>query len=492
MVANRSLPAWAVGLSIFGTYLSSNTFIGVPGKAYGTNWNFFVFSLSLPIAAWIAARVFVPFYRAAGEISAYHHLEKRFGPWARLYAVACYLLTQVARMATILFAVSLAMHALTGWDVATIILVSGVLVTLYTLVGGIEAVIWTDVVQSIVLIVGAVVVAGVIVFGMPEGPGQAIAIAREHGKFSFGSFGTSVTQSTFWVVLVFGIVMNLNNFGIDQNFIQRYHTARSDKAARRSVWSGALLYIPVSLLFFFIGSALFSYYEVNPDLRNELTRQVAEEKLSEKTGLDAAKLDPAAVADKAARLEPKDYGDKVLPHFITNRLPAGLAGLLIAAIFAAAMSSVDTSLNSSATILLSDVYKRHIRPMASERECMGVLYGSTLVWGAIGTGAALAMIGVESLLAAWWKLSGIFSGGMLGLFLLGLLSRKVKNAEAAVGVTVGVLAILWMTFSAKIEDLPEYLRSPLHTYMTAVVGTLTVLLVGVLAGCLWRRCRSSQ
>ncbi len=167
MAAGGAVPGWAVGLSIFGTYLSSNTFIGVPGKAFGGNWNAFVFSLSLPIAAWVAGRWFVPFYRGRGAISAYDHLAARFGPWARTYAAACYLLTQLARVGAILFGVALGLSALTGWRVGAIIVACGALVTLYTLLGGIEAVIWTDVVQSIVLTGGACVVVVMIVSGMP-------------------------------------------------------------------------------------------------------------------------------------------------------------------------------------------------------------------------------------------------------------------------------------------------------------------------------------
>ena len=165
MAAGGSLPGWAVGLSIFGTYLSSNTFIGVPGKAYGMNWNGFVFSLSLPIAAFISVKWFVPFYRRHAGLSAYEHLETRFGAWARVYAVVCYLLTQVSRVGTIMFGVSVGLHALTGWDIAAIILVSGFAVTLYTLLGGIEAVIWTDAIQSVILTLGAVVVVVLILTG---------------------------------------------------------------------------------------------------------------------------------------------------------------------------------------------------------------------------------------------------------------------------------------------------------------------------------------
>ena len=491
MAAGGTLPGWAVGLSIFGTYLSSNTFLGVPGKAFGTNWNFFVFSLSLPVAALVASRFFVPFYRRSGEISAYHHLEKRFGPWARTYAVVCYLLTQLARIGSILFGVALGLQALTGWDMATIILIAGALVTLYTLLGGIEAVIWTDVVQSVVLMGGAVVVACMVVFGMPGGPGQAIEIAAEHGKFSLGGLSANVSQSTFWVVMLYGIFINLNNFGIDQNFIQRYHTARSDAAARRSLWFGAMLYVPVSLLFFFIGSSLFSYYTAHPGMLGEVKRHVAAERLAAESVAPDSDGYADRLAATAAELGAEDVGDKVLPHFIAHKLPPGLAGLLMAAILAAAMSSIDTSLNSSATVILSDIYRRYVRREAGETESMRILYAATLVWGVLGTAAALGMIGVKSVLEAWWKLSGIFAGGMLGLFLLGLISRRAKSPAAVTGVAIGVLVIVWMTFSPKWSLLPEVLRSPFHAHMIIVVGTLTIFLAGLLVSRLWPRIHAS-
>ena len=447
MAAGGTLPGWAVGLSIFGTYLSSNTFIGVPGKAYDGNWNGFVFSLSLPLAAWVAVKWFVPFYRRTGEISAYHHLEKRFGPWARTYALACYLLTQLARVGTILFGVSLGLSALTGWSVPVIIVAGGIAVTVYTLVGGIAAVIWTDVIQSLVLLIGALVIAGLLLANHPHGPGEALHLAANEGKFSLGSFGLDLTQSTFWVVFLYGVFINLNNFGIDQSFVQRYHAARDEKAAARSVWTGALLYVPVAALFFLIGSLLFSFYHASPELLEPLVAQY-----------------------------PYDHADKVLPHFIATQLPPGAAGLLIAAIFAAAMSSIDTSLNSAATVTLKDFVQRHLNRGKTEADALRILRNATLVWGVLGTGVALAMIGQKSLLDAWWKLSGIFAGGMLGLFLLGLISRRANNAGALAGVIVGVLAICWMTFP---DHLPEALRSPFHAHMITVIGTLTIFGVGV-------------
>jgi len=473
--AGGALPGWAVGLSIFGTFLSSNTFLGVPGKAYGSNWNSFVFSLSLPLAAWLAVRYFVPFYRRAGEISAYHHFEHRFGAWARTYAVVCYLLTQLARTGSVMFGVSLALAALTGWSQVHIILVAGTLITLYTVLGGIEAVIWTDVIQSLVLMFGAGAVLLLLLIGMPEGPGQIMEIGLREDKFSLGSFAPDFTTTTFWVVLLYGLFINLNNFGIDQSFVQRYHTARDDRQAAKSVWLGALLYVPISLLFFVIGSSLYGYYQTHPDMLADVRCDVATQQLL----LEKKEPSSTAIAEQAQNLTDEELGDKVFPHFIVNRLPVGVTGLLIAAIFAAAMSSIDTSLNSSATVILSDLYKRYLRPQVGERESMVVLYSATTFMGAAGTGIAIAMIGIGSVLDTWWLLSGIFAGGLLGLFLLGMVSRHAGKPAAATGVLVGLTVILWMSLPELI-DIPPALKNPLHGNMTIVVGTLTIFFVGLL------------
>lgn len=451
MKAGGSIPGWAVGISIFGTYVSSISFLALPGKALGGNWNPFVFSLSIPIATLVAVRWFVPFYRRSGEVSAYHHLEQRFGAWARTYAVCCYLLTQVARMGTIMYLLALALAPLTGWSLLTLILISGVITIIYTLIGGIEAVIWADVVQSFVLIGGALACGCLLVFGMPQGPSQVFEIASQNDKFSLGSFGWNLAQPTFWVVLVYGLFINLQNFGIDQSYVQRYATARTDREAAKSVWVGALLYLPISAVFLFIGTALFAYYTTQPDL-----------------------LPPG--------LDTKAKPDAVFPHFIHVGLPVGISGLVIAAIFAAAQSTLASSLNCCATLTLCDVVKRYFHPGATERESMKVLRWSTLGFGIAGTAAAIAMMRIKSALDAWWELASIFSGGMLGLFLLGLISRRAKNPAAVTGVVVGVLVIVWMTFSPKAawpESL-EWLRSPFHNFLVIVIGTMSILLVGLM------------
>ncbi len=471
-MAGGRLPFWAVGLSIFGTYLSSNTFIGVTGKAFGSDWNYFVFSLTLPVAAWIAARFFVPFYRKSGFISAYEHMEYRFGPWARIYMVLGYLLTQLARMGSILFGVALVLQALLGLDLAFIIVAMGFLVTLYTLLGGIEAVIWTDVLQSVVLSLGAILILTVIIMDVPGGLPEILQEGVANKKFSLGSLHFDLTHSTFWVVLFYGIFINLNNFGIDQSFIQRYHTARNDKDAARSVWLTAKLYIPVSMLFFFIGTGLWVYYQDNPgELLPVKERLLAEREQDNNQGNDLS---------ATYQFDDTEMGDRVLPEFMVTKLPAGLTGLLIAALFAASMSSLDTSLNSSATIIWTDIYKRYIVQNATEKQSMRILHLGTLLWGMLGTATGLLLIGVKSILDAWWQLSGIFAGGMLGLFLLGLIARRTGGQPALLAVIIGLILIAWMTFSPFIPEDSPWIKSHLHANMIVVVGTLSIFLAGII------------
>ncbi len=476
--ASRSLPGWVCGLSIFATYLSSISFLALPGKSYAANWNPFVFSLSLPLATWVAVRYFLPYYRRTGEVSAYAHLENRFGPWARMYASVFYLLTQLARMGAVMYLMALPLSVLLGWDIRTIILITGISVTIYALVGGIVAVIWADALQSVVLMVGAGVCALVMLLGMPEGPGQVFSIGAANDKFSLGSFGLSLAEPTFWVVLIYGVTMNLQNFGIDQSYVQRYIASRSDREARKSVWLGGLLYVPVSAVFFFIGTSLFAYYQAHPAALEEVRTAVAVQNLQAE-GVDPS-ADPAAVAAERERLTQADIGDKVFPHFIGARLPVGVTGLLIAAVFAAAMSTVSTSLNSSATLLMRDYYQRYVNRSATERQSMLVLYGATVLWGALGTGVSLLLVQVTSALDAWWTLSGVFGGGMLGLFLLGMISRRAGNPAAITGVVLGILLIGWMTLSQYLPEEWAALRSPLHAFMVPVLGTLTILLAGLL------------
>ena len=459
MSAGRNVPGWAVGLSIFGTYVSSISFLALPSKAYSSDWNPFVFSLTLPLTAWIAAMYFVPFYRRANALSSYEHLEARFGPWARTYAAGCYLLTQLARMGTIMYLLALALAPLTGWSVPVLIVLTGAVVMVYTLYGGMAAVIWTDVAQSLVFIVGAVACLAALASGMPHGPGELVAIASANHKFSLGSFSSSLGQATFWVVLFYGVFINLQNFGIDQSYVQRYQTAASVAEARRSVWVGAMLYLPTSAVFLFIGTGLYAYYTARPELL------------------------PANLAGRP---------DEVFPHFIAHELRGGLAGLVVAAILAAAQSTISSSITGSATLLYCDVYQRYFHRGGGERNGLTILRVMSLVVGVAGTGAALAMMQIKSALDVWWQLASILSGGMLGLFLLGFWSRRAGNRQAALGVIAGVCVILWMTWSPAWPDSLAAFRSPFHSNLTIVIGTLAILIVGTITSATTRTSAASR
>ena len=442
--AGRSLPGWVVGMSIFATYVSSISYLGYPGKAFSGDWNAFVFSLSIPIASYFAARYFVPFYRSQDSISAYSFLENRFGPWARIYASSCYLLTQIARTGSILYLLALPMNVLLGWNIQTIIIVTSVAIVLYSMLGGMKAVIWTEAIQGIILIGGALVCMFILLFDMPEGPAQTFSIAMEDGKFSLGSFGSSLSESTFWVCLIYGIFTNLQNYGIDQSYVQRYHTAKNEKEAKFSALFGGYLFIPVSAVFFMIGTGLYAFYKVHPGILPD--------------GVGA---------------------DYVFPFFIVNELPVGLTGLLIASIFAAGMSTIATSVTSSSTIILTDYYQR-FRKHAGNRERMLVLKLSSVGVGVAGILVAFAFMSVQSALDAWWALASIFSGGMLGLFLLGYISRKARNFDAVLGVVCGVILVCWIVISPFV-----------HANLAIVFGTLLIFLVGFLSANLFnkRRCK---
>lgn len=462
--AGGSLPGWVVGLSIVGTFVSSISFIANPGKTFSGNWNPFVFSLSLPYAAWVATRYFVPFFRNETSFSAYEHLEQRFGVWARVYAAIFNVLYHVFRIATILFGVSLAVSALIDVPIETIIIGLGTLVIAYTLMGGIEAVIWTDVVQSVILIGGMLACMMLLLWKVPGGLMGILegAYSVTDNKLSLGTISFDLSGRSFWTVLLFGFFINLQNFTADQTFVQRYFTAKTEQAAKQSVWMGAIAYLPISAILFFIGTGLFVFYRT------------------------------------VASLPDGTLPDAVLPNFIMTELPIGISGLMIAAILAAAMSTVDSSLNSSATLLLCDVKNRFFAP--KRKDAVGKLIiddgislrflrTTTVVLGIAGIFLALQMIQIKSLLDVWWKVSAILSGGTLGLILL----ARFTNAKGALGSGLGVIMAVVCISAMALSDMPDVpnwlqpvyvvvapLRAIVDPMMSIVVGTLVVVSCGVL------------
>jgi len=453
-LGNGNIPNWVVGMSIFATFISSISVLALPGSAFQSNWNAFVFSLSIPVASFMAVKFFVPLYRKINSPSAYTFLEKRFGAWARIYVSSFYLLTQLMRIGTILYLLALTINVIFGWDITTVIILTGIIVMFYSVLGGIQAVVWTDAIQGIVLICGAFVCLLYIMFNMPEGPGQLFSIAIEHNKFSLGSFSLELSKSTFWVVLIYGIFINLQNYGIDQNYVQRYIIAKTDKEAKRSAFWGGMLYVPVSFLFLFIGTALFAFYTSS-----------------------AGTLPP--------ELLEVTKSDRIFPYFIVTVLPGGIRGLLIASIFAAGMSTISTSYNSSATVFLTDYYQRFTKRVASDKEALKVLYLASLIISILGISIAVVMINVKSALDTFWNLASIFSGGMLGLFLLGAFSKSKNIIGAVVGVILGLFVIFWLTVSPHIA--PDLFGGQLHGYLTIVFGTTTIFLAGLLVSIFFDR-----
>ncbi len=446
--AGGKLPGWVIGLSIFGTYVSSISFLANPGSSFIANWNAYVFNIACVFATFVAVRYFIPYYRKYNSVSAYALFENKFGLWARIYASIFFILTAVSRIAAILYLVAIPVNQLTGWSIISIICVIGTITVIYTLVGGIEGVVYTIAMQSVVLMSGACICIILIFLKMPGGLPAIFKIALLHHKFSLGSFSPNLTQSTIWVVLAFGLATNLQNLGIDQNYVQRYITAKSEQDAKKSAWISSVLFLLIPTIFFFIGTALFSYYTALP---SELTPQMS-----------------ASIAS--------GHGDQVFPYFIVHNLHYGMAGLVIASILAAAMSTISSNLNSSATIINEDYFKRFFPKKATAKNSMLVLYLSTLIFGILMIGGASLMIHVKTALTLIWILVGIFSGGILGLFLLNLINHIITRSAAFIGVVAGFFSILYLTLAHLWPNILPL--GHLHQFLTIVVGTLIIAIVG--------------
>ena len=438
--ANRSVPGWAGGLSIFGSYVSSISFLALPGKAFAANWNPFVFSLSLPIATWAAVRYFLPYYRASGEVSAYSHLERRFGPWARTYAGACFLLTQLARIGAVTYLMALPLGVLLRVghprhhprDRAV-----HHPLRLYRRpgrrdldrrrpVGG------ADPGRAALRLPLAVRLSG------------RARPALPHRRRTSQIQPRRLRPVTRGPDFLGGARLRARNQPPELSASTRVTSSATSPPPptgrrERACGSGACSMSPFRWSSFSSGPDCSPIIKSIPGTWTKVGPSWPNRKLIRADVDHRAPDQPVRLQDARQNLELKEIGDKVFPHFIGARLPAGVRGLLIAAIFAAAMSTLSTSINSSATLLMSDFYRRYVNRRASERQSMLVLYGGTVLWGLMGMGVALLLVRLtDNALDAWWTLSGIFGGGMLGLFLLGLISKKAGNPAAVAGVILGL------------------------------------------------------
>jgi SSS family solute:Na+ symporter len=365
-------------------------------------------------------------------ISVYSFLEERLGGWGRAYAALVFILLQISRIAVILYLVALVFRLVffTGPEgvgeggnevLIAVILIIGVVTIFYTLLGGMQAVIWTDVVQSIIMIGGLAYCAIVLTVQVVSGPEPLIEGAWP-GKFSPGSLDfdlktRGLVDRTIWTMIIFAIVENLRNLLTDQNYVQKFASCPTERAAKRSIWIAMGIFIPLTALFVYIGTCLWAYYSAGTELQN------------------------AGIITADATL-----GDYIFPYYIATQIPPGLRGLIVAAIVAAAMSTISSAFNCTATVSLLDFYKKYLKPDISDRGSVIFLRIATFVWGLIGTGCALLMLGIESILDVWWKVSGIFGGPIVGLFLLALIKIRVRLWQALVSVIASIVAIGWATF----------------------------------------------
>ncbi|MGH7145957.1 MAG: sodium:solute symporter family transporter [Planctomycetota bacterium] len=501
MAGGGKIPAWAAGLSVLGTFLSSVTFLTYPGYACLENWNKLVFALTLPFGALFAVYVFIPFYRRMGVISIFSYLERRFNTAARVYGNLCMFLGQVGRAGFSLYLVAAALVTIMrltdlhwfsaeNWILVTILLI-GAVVTAYTLLGGIEAVIWTDVVQVVILVGGALLCLLLLTLETPGGLTGLLGHAWSHGKLSLADwnpkthssgsvFDLHLASATFLVTFLFGLFENLRNYNFEMVYVQRYATVPSVRAARRSVWLSVAMYIALTVVFLLIGTALNGYYSQSA----ELHRQIA--------GLNH---------------------EQVFPQYIGG-LPPGVRGLLLVAILAAGISTVDSSFNVVATIFFTDIFRRFLQPTpavaapaptstpaapATGHEA-AVLRLSTYVMGGVSIGFACACINNKSILDLIWGFAGLAGSGLVGLFLLGIFLPRAQARDAWFSILVGtplvVAFFLWASPPAWLavlcaQHLPANFlaflqrwgleRSPLHVSLTLPVGVLLHFGLGAVA-----------
>ena len=443
-LGGKKLPSWAIGLSMVGTSLSSITFLSLPAAAFAADYRTIVPNLMLPIVAVIAAIYLVPLYRRVSTISAFEYLEKRFGIGIRLYAAITFLLMQTVRVCVVLYLVSLPVAYLSGLPVIWVIIIGGIFLAAYTIYGGLEAVVWTDVLQTGILLVGGIVCMAIILLRLPGGVGEVFTIGQTFDKFDMGDTSFGLQEKTLWVMVALGLVNFASQYVGDQGTVQRYLAAASVREARKATLLCAVVSVPIWLMFFFLGTCLFAYYHAFPD---------------------------AVVAAFASP-------DEVVPYFINSAVPAGLSGLIIAGCIAAAMSTLDSSINAMSAVTTTDIYKRLIRPKATDRQQLGI---AKMVSAAIALLMILGAIGLhftprESMVDLGFIATQLFGGCLLGIFLMGFLSRRVDGRSMLIGL--GVVIGVNVYFSLQILDLiPAVAQLPIHTFW--VRGLLNVILVVV-------------
>jgi len=437
-LAGRRIPWWAAGISIFATQLSAITFVSTPAVAYATDWVVLPGKAMILLMAPVVVALYLPFFCRLDITTAYEYLERRFDLAVRLFGSASFIAFQLVRMAIVIFLPSLALATITGIDVYACIVIMGTLSTLYTVMGGMEAVVWTDVLQTLVL-VGGMLIAVFVVAADAGGFGAVLEVALSRDKLRIWNPSLSLTDLASWSVLLGVFALQFGPFTTDQSIIQRYLTTSDERAAARGVWLNGLLAIPVGVLFMTLGTSLYVFFQGHPELL------------------------PLGMQN-----------DEVLPLFVQGQLPAGLSGLVIAGVFAASMSSLDSSMHSIATACTVDWYQR-FSSSATDAGCLRLARALTVVLGliAMATASLLATWDVQSLWFFFQKCLGLVSSGLVGVFMLGIFTRRASAPGALIGAAAATGALVYVTWF-----------SPLHFYLYPVVGISTCVVVGYLASLL--------
>ena len=457
-VGGRSFPGWAIGLSLVGTSISSITFLAYPGDAYKTAWLRFLPNLMLPLAILFAAYYFLPVFRRKKTTSAYEFLEDRFGPSVRGYGAVAFIVAQLVRLSTILYLLSLLLHELTGLDPVTCIVISGVFVSVYTVMGGIDAVIWTDVLQTVVLVAGGIMCLYVIIELLPNGFSDVFSIAGQHGKLAFSelrdgtlhpvSWDLSLLNKTGTMMLILGVTSWLTEYSSNQNTVQRYCAAKSEAEARKGMYICSLSSLPIWAFYMFLGTALYAFYQVYPD------------------------------PEAAMMLDGTKKPEQILPFFVLSELPAGIVGLVLAAALAAAMSSLDSSINAISTVSIVDIYRRHIRPGQADKHYLYVAWAlAALVSCLMITGAIyINQADTKTLQDTATVLASLLGGGLLGLYLIGFFTRKGDARSVWVGISVTMVFTLWTILDQR-GLLPESLSLPFDAYYATLIANFLMFVV---------------
>ena len=445
----QKIPFWVAGLSIFATMLSAITFMAVPGTAYATNWNGYIGQWPILIIVPLVVMCYLPFYRRLNITTAYEYLEKRFNVATRVIGSVTFMLFHVGRVAIVLYLPALALSSVTDINIFAAISVIGILCIIYTVMGGIEAVVWTDAIQALVLIGGALLCFGLVVSQVDGGIGAIGSAMSEQGKgitasWDLGDLSIGKGSTSGFVLFVAFMMANFPSYTSGQDVVQRYVTTSSEKEAAKSLWMNIGMVLIGSAIFFGLGTALFVFYQEKPEL-----------------------MDPGLPAK-----------DSVLPFFIMQNLPMGVAGLIIAGVFAAAQSTISSSLNSVATAFVTDVYGRLLKPESSDAQRLGVAKWVVIILGLVGIGVSsyLALMKTDEVFMLFNRFIGFALGPLGGLFALGIFSRRPNGKAGLFALIFGVVAVVsvYLMNEAGVIDLMPLLYG--------AVGFFSTLLMGIVLG----------